>query len=356
MNFPEGKLMATRFAADILAAGEPAITEMVKEGREETLHLEFKTLSSDAALNRDDRKMVAKAICGFANAEGGLLILGIETKKIDRVDAAFRKRPIKNLDRIRRLITAGLPEMLSPQHNGVELTAIASQEDETQGFLLIDVHPSDDRPHMSVPDRRYFRRGSDGTRVLDHAEIRELMFSAREGVLEIEWTIRTGASSAQLYALWLLLTLRNTGRIPVVAPYVRLKSGQQSWGASPSLKLHPRASADGFYGIYTSRDFLIHLNDETGFAEYETGLDLRGTGQQQLKSAVAIARTAGMEHTYSMASWAQMHHGGLPAAIGTQVVQVEGFYGAENATVKDFRFKIDKADVLERFCRHMSIG
>jgi predicted HTH transcriptional regulator len=118
--------MATQFAADVIAGGEPAITEMVTEGREETLHLEFKTLSSGATLNRDDRKMIAKAICGFANAEGGLLILGIETKKIDGVDTAFKKQPIKNLDRIRRRIAAALPELLSPQHNGLTLTAVAN--------------------------------------------------------------------------------------------------------------------------------------------------------------------------------------------------------------------------------------
>lgn len=49
---------------------------------------------------------------------------------------------------------------------------------------------SDNRPHMSVTERRYFRRGSDGTRVLDHGEIRELMFANREARLEINLRLR----------------------------------------------------------------------------------------------------------------------------------------------------------------------
>src|ERR1700688_1746428 len=272
-------------AAEIIAAGETAITEIVNSGREETLHLEFKTLSSDTTLNRDDRRMLGKALCGFANAEGGVLIVGIETKKTDGVDTACNKRPIKNLSRLRRLVTAALPEMLSPQHNRISLVAISDSSREDQGFLLFDVRPSEDRPHMSVAERRYFRRGSDGTRVLDHSEIRELMFVAREGALSIKVTLRPGVSSgAQQFQLWLVLTLSNIGKIPIVAPYVRLK--QMGWRPAASLQnVSPRTSADGTYGVYATRDVLIHLDDQIGVAECETGLTFQGTGQHHLPAA-----------------------------------------------------------------------
>ena len=59
------------------------IEAMINERREETLHLEFKTLSSASVSNlaKDDRKVLAKAICGFANADGGTLIVGIKTAR-----------------------------------------------------------------------------------------------------------------------------------------------------------------------------------------------------------------------------------------------------------------------------------
>jgi hypothetical protein len=115
-------------AAGIAQNGESAIDDMIAERREESLHLEFKTLSSDANLTRDDRKMLAKAICGFANAEGGLLIVGVETKKSDGVDVAFAKRSIADLNRFRRLIEAALPEMLSPQHTAIKLLTVTASE------------------------------------------------------------------------------------------------------------------------------------------------------------------------------------------------------------------------------------
>jgi hypothetical protein len=60
----EGDLRRT-LADEIAATGEAAISDMIGEGREESLHLEFKTLASDAAFTKDDRKMLAKAICGL---------------------------------------------------------------------------------------------------------------------------------------------------------------------------------------------------------------------------------------------------------------------------------------------------
>jgi hypothetical protein len=347
----EGDLRRT-LADEIAAAGEAAISDMIGEGREESLHLEFKTLASDAAFTKDDRKMLAKAICGFANAEGGTLIVGVETKKHDGVDVAVAKRPIGDINRFRRLIEAALPEMISPQHNSVRLLAIPSAAGGS-GFLVIDVPSSDNRPHMSVSEKRYFRRGSDGTRVLDHGEVRELMLATREGALEIECDVRTGISSGDLrYGLTLVLSLRNVGRVPVRAPYVRiLKSG---WAMpSSSAGLSQRLPQEGTLGIYATRDVVVHLDDEIGLAERQTGLDFRLSGQFDLKSAVRSIIQNSQWDSFRMLPFNEMPPQGFTA--NDQPIAVAGFYGAENAAVKPFSFNIGKRELLAMFCRKMSI-
>jgi hypothetical protein len=120
---------------------------------------------------------------------------------------------------------------------------------------------------MSLKEHRYFRRGSDGTRLLEHGEIRDLMLVTREGVIDIECNIRSGVSSGDLrFALFLVLTLRNIGRVPVRAPYVRVKT--QSWTAAEKVEgLSSRVSADGSIGVYSTRDIIVHLDDEIGIAE-----------------------------------------------------------------------------------------
>jgi hypothetical protein len=242
--------------------------------------------------------------------------------------------------------------MLSPQHNAIQLLPVPDSEP-GQGFLAIDVAPSDSRPHMSVSEKRYFRRGSDGTRTLAHSEIRELMLATREGSLEIKCNIQTGVSSGDLsYQILLILTLRNVGKIPVRAPYVRVMKG--GWNVNRgSTDLRLRNSAGGVYGIYASRDVLVHLEDEIGMAEHETGLTFRGTGQRDLRSAISAVKKGELWHSVSMLPWNEMHSGGF--SVKDRTVSISGFYGAENAPVTPFNLSVNKPELFRLFCIHMSI-
>jgi hypothetical protein len=178
------------------------------------------------------------------------------------------------------------------------------------------------------------------------------MFATREGALEIIWGIQGGAASGDLrYQLHIVLTLRNVGRVPVVAPYVRLK--KHGWLVTTSnSQLTTRTSVDGIHGIYATRDLLVHVNDEIGMALCETGLDFRGTGRYELASAIEVVKKEGLEHAFLM-----LPRGVMPTELrpaNDRPVEVEGFYGAENATMKDFKFVIDKTSLLDKFCKHMS--
>ena len=348
-NYPESALAEeTQQRADL-----DRINSYIELQAEETLHLEFKTLSSDEVLNREDRKMLAKAICGLSNAEGGRLVVGIETKKADRIDVAFAKKPIKGLDRYRRFFTAGLPEMLSPQHNGISSRAVRDHAAEDQGYLIVDVPPSQDRPHMSVPEKRYFRRGSDGTRVLDHGEVRELMFASREGRLEIQTDLRVNSFVGDLrYSLVLILTLRNSGKVPIIAPYLRLKDS--AWINEVGLRgIERRTGAGTTVGFYGSRDLLIHVDDESGVASITTGLDFRGTGQRDIRSAVLLLRAPELQHAFRMIPFSEM---GRAFAGSDRTIRLGGVFGAENAIAQAFDFHIGKEELLTLFCADPGIS
>jgi hypothetical protein len=344
------------FARRLLVGGLSALRAMVDEKQEETLHLEFKTLSaaSNANLSKDDRKLLAKAICGAANAEGGTIIVGIRTIKDDGLDVASALQPISNYVRIRNQTSAALSEMLSPQHAQITVEAIADGSDASAGYLIIDVPPSDRRPHMSLKEHRYFRRGSDGTRVLEHGEVRDLMMANRESVVEIGCNIRTGPSSGDLrFGLSLVLTLKNVGRVPARAPYIRISEG--GWHNAASVEgLSRRTSADGSFGIYASRDVLVHLDDEIALAEHPTGLDFRLTGQYHLPHAVAAIKQGQQWQHFRMLPWSDMPSEGYTS--NDRPINVNGFFGAENAAVKPFRFAVDKISLLEMFGKKMSLS
>jgi hypothetical protein len=234
--------------------------------------------------------------------------------------------------------------MLSPQHNAISVDSISAASETNEGYLLIDVPASDNRPHMSLSEQRYFRRGSDGTRVLIHGEVRDLLFAAREGAIEVGCSVRRGMSQGQVkFQLWLVLNLRNVGRIPAIAPFVRVNSA--GWMIPDPLSPRIiRNNSRGRYGIYTTRDVVLHIDDEIGIAEFGTGLNFTRTGQRDIPSAVTAIKN-GSSHAFSMAPWPSMMDGSEP----DDPIRVSGSFGAENAPAKEFAFHVGKMELLELF-------
>jgi len=56
------------------AIDENKIRAFVVDNQEENLFLEFKTMSSADFASRDDRRNFAKAISGYANSSGGMIV------------------------------------------------------------------------------------------------------------------------------------------------------------------------------------------------------------------------------------------------------------------------------------------
>ena len=76
--------------------GEDAIDEFIINRQSEELFIDFKQAASDGknfnTLHKDDRRNLSKAISGFGNSEGGVVIWGIEcSRDIDIGDVAKAK-------------------------------------------------------------------------------------------------------------------------------------------------------------------------------------------------------------------------------------------------------------------------
>jgi Schlafen, AlbA_2 len=348
---PDQSIEPARVLPLLPALDGDKIDQLIAEGAEETLHLEFKTLAdaSGERLTKEDRKLLARAICGMANADGGLVVIGLETKRSDNIDVVTGAKPIGNPDKMRNLLTAAIPEMLSPQHLQVRSYSI-KRGDEGRGFIVIEVPRSDSRPHYSNVHHQYFRRGSDGTRVLEHSEIRELMFTVREAMLDINYAIRGNVSAGLQFGIALVLNLRNNGRVPAVAPYIRTSS-RDSWKPGRQVEhLSSRHSTTGERGIYGTRDLLVHVDDEIGIAEIDTGLDFRGTGQRNLDLAMEFVRREG-PNAFRVVPFLEMGPGGAE----DRPILISGIYGAENVAARKFSFDIGKMDLFELFRRSLRV-
>ena len=73
--------------------GEDGLDEFIINRQTEELFIDFKRAVSDGknfiTLHRDDRKNLAKAISGFGNSEGGVIVWGVECSRDAEIGDGF---------------------------------------------------------------------------------------------------------------------------------------------------------------------------------------------------------------------------------------------------------------------------
>lgn len=148
----------------IAESGEGAIDDLIADRQSEELFLDFKRSSdngSGAHLSGDDRKNLAKAISGFGNSEGGIVIWGVDCKHSkSHGDVAGMKVKIQNAKRFKSLLEGHISGLTLPPHPKVEHTVI--EDDEGTGFVVTSIPKSYLAPHQSIVGMQYYMRaGSD---------------------------------------------------------------------------------------------------------------------------------------------------------------------------------------------------
>ena len=191
------------------------IEKYVSSKQQEDLHLEFKELANGQSIGKDDRKNLAKAISGFANSDGGIVIWGISTKKDeDRVDAADEQKPIPNPNAILSEFLHLTGQAANPIVDKL-LHKVVPLPDDT-GFMATYVPTSDGGPHMAkLGEDRYYKRSGDSFMKMEHYEIAD-MFGRRLRP-NLKLNVRKMADSKSTAAgllrkITMVLGIENSGR------------------------------------------------------------------------------------------------------------------------------------------------
>src|SRR3989442_432609 len=103
---------------------EADVQRLVREKREEDLYLEFKEKADRRHGNLDpnDQRGFSKTVSGFANADGGVLVFGVATKKSrDHPDRASALKPITNAERLRAKLLDSILNTTQPPVDGVRI-------------------------------------------------------------------------------------------------------------------------------------------------------------------------------------------------------------------------------------------
>ena len=162
------------------AYGERAIDELIQTRESEAFYLDFKRSSDNGGgrrLSSTDRKNLAKAISGFGNSEGGVIVWGIEcSESAGQGDVAQAKIPLQDAAAFRARLEGVVSGCTVPSHERVVSHVIPSKG--AQGFIVTYIPKSARAPHQTIPDRRYFMRAGSAFAPVPHGVL-EGMFGRR---------------------------------------------------------------------------------------------------------------------------------------------------------------------------------
>lgn len=122
-------------------------------------------------LDKDDKKNYAKALSGFSNSVGGVLIWGIEARKLmpDSPDVATNERPISHLKKFLTDLNSLVSESIIPLNNKVENLMVTLPGEVDKGFIVTYIPESPSPPVRAMLSLNlYFTRVGDSFVMMEH--------------------------------------------------------------------------------------------------------------------------------------------------------------------------------------------
>lgn len=186
------------------------LDQMIADGVEENLSLDYKR--ADSLSKNDDRKKieVTKDISSFANSSGGLLIYGIA----EFGDKARRYRP-ERLDPIQRAEISKewvdqVIQTIQPRIEGVVIYPVTISEPDNTVCYVVEV-PQSQTAHMAR-DHRYHKRYNFTTAQMEDYEVRDVMNRHTHPKIKASIFINKAAGRAKPEGV-ILVKLENVGRV-----------------------------------------------------------------------------------------------------------------------------------------------
>jgi len=160
------------------------LDEFVRTGREEDLHLDFKLATQ--GMTNDAKRNFAKALSGFANSDGGIIVWGVNARKDtnrENIDAACGLEAILHLSKFINDLHSFTGQFVSPIVDKVQHKPLF--EDQTKGYAVTLVPVSQNGPHMAMAgESRYYKRSGDSFYRLEHFDLVDLFGRRPQAALE----------------------------------------------------------------------------------------------------------------------------------------------------------------------------
>lgn len=145
-----------------LLSNYAAIGALIDEGESEGPRLECKTVETPQ-LGRDLKFQLGRAVSGFANSGGGVILWGVSTDRSppSGLDILTQISPIGNCRRFQRRIEASIPSLVTPVVMGTQSKILKARASDTKGVVVTYVPSSTGDPVRHNADEKFYFRNGD---------------------------------------------------------------------------------------------------------------------------------------------------------------------------------------------------
>jgi hypothetical protein len=166
------------------------LTHMVGQPLEDTwLDCKQKRNPNRGKMDDDDKNNFAKSLSGFGNTDGGVLIFGVDARKVNNIDVVQSIIPIKELllfeSELRDLESKIVQRALS----GLEYKKIYTNQANDTGIIIIYIPEGNNPPYRSMRDKEFYIRAGGNFVSSDVSFIENLMSKKFKPDIEAQITI-----------------------------------------------------------------------------------------------------------------------------------------------------------------------
>lgn len=249
----------------LVAGGEPEILSFIAQPVTEELFLDYKRSADNGqgrTLHNNDRNNLAKAISGFGNSEGGVIIWGVECRNDHtKGDIPDKRVPIADPVKFKSLLEQATTGLTVPPHTGVQHHAILP------GFVVTLIPEGMHAPYQTVPELSFYIRAGSNFAKAPHAVVAGMFGRRPQPAVKMHWLVSDKPSLPEQGAIRtdISIVLRNFGRGVAHHAFCNASISEHP-GRSCDITYHPSEERELWSGRVVANTNSIQMVMRSGFA------------------------------------------------------------------------------------------
>jgi hypothetical protein len=227
----------------------------------------------------------SKAICGFANNQGGSIVWGIDARKDPEtnVDAANKVVHVKDPATLRSRLMELHLRATEPPLAGVESVAVYASGNSGPGFVVSYIPESDAKPHRAenMKNTPYMMRIGDSFIIPSPSILRNLFYPRSAPQLQIlagcEWQEPSTHIEPTDMEIWFRLHLKNVSAVTARDIFVIVKTLPLGLAIDCPNRVSTTETEFGT-GIEVNRVLQPYCSASIGLYRYKVGISHGGSG------------------------------------------------------------------------------